>query len=748
MNTDGPSAANARVDAPLFLVGSERSGTTFLRLMLDHHPEIAFEKEFDFVVTKVSDAGEFPLPHDYVEWIATVRGANYAIDRSLGYRELVNDFLHQEQAASGGKPHVGATVHRNFDRLRFLWPDARYIHLVRDPRDVARSVLQKGWAGNIYQASEFWIQAENCWDSLVTHLRSDQAIEIHYEDLVRRNEVVLTEICRFVGVDYSEKMLDYPADAPQYPPPDPSLVAQWKTKLSKRNVALVEVRTGPLMESRGYPPSGLRLPKVGPLKHQLLLRDAQLRRLRTRLDLLGPRLVMMDVLGRRLGLGKLATHAQTGINAVEQRLVDQENKGERAPSANIAPLRPADMREVAEPRRSRRPRVTMLIESNLFPEDTRARDEAHSLVAAGYDVSVIAPRGLGQDRKAQVGGVTAERYWLPMSKRGDMAGLIAEYIVAHAQLFFRGMRSLLGGTDFLHWHNPPDTLFPLAIATRRLRKRFVFDEHDLFPDLFEQRFGRGPLWHIAAVAHRMMIRNADLVLVTNGTHLEDAHRQRPRSGTRIVLVRNGPRQSTVSGRLPGIRPGALADPKLLYVGALEPQDGGDQLPEILERLVVDHGLKGARLTVAGWGTELETMRADFASRGLLERVQVLGRIPHVQVLRLVADADICLDPAPCNPFNHAATMIKISEYLALGRPTVSYALHETDKTAAGAVSLVPCGDLSTFARRVAELAGSEEARAELHRRAMSRAPDLVWEHQAASLIDAYDDVARRDGLKP
>jgi hypothetical protein len=340
VNTNRPPTAGAPAEAPLFLVGSERSGTTFLRLMLDHHPEIAFEKEFDFAVTRISDGGQFPSPHDYVEWIATVRGANYAIDRSLDYRELMNDFLRQKRATSGGKRHVGATMHRSFDRIRFLWPDARYIHLIRDPRDVARSVLQKGWAGNIYQASEFWIQAENCWDSLVTHLTRDQVFEIHYEDLVRRTEAVLTEICRFVGVDYSEKMLGYRADAPQYPPPDPSLVAQWKTKLSPRNVALVEVRTGPLMERRGYPPSSHQLPRVGPLKHQFLLRDAQLRRLRTRLDLLGPRLVTMDVLGRRLGLSKLATRAQLRINAVEQRLVDQETTGERAPSANIAPVAP------------------------------------------------------------------------------------------------------------------------------------------------------------------------------------------------------------------------------------------------------------------------------------------------------------------------------------------------------------------------------------------------------------------------
>ena len=327
----------------------------------------------------------------------------------------------------------------------------------------------------------------------------------------------------------------------------------------------------------------------------------------------------------------------------------------------------------------------MLLENDLYPEDIRVRDEAHSLVEAGYDVRVIAPRGAGQARKAQVDGVTVERYWLPMSHGGGMAGLLAEYVVAHAQLFIRGMRSLLRDTDFLHSHNPPDTLFPLAIAARRLHRRFVFDEHDLFPSLFEQRFGRGPLWRIADFANKMMIRNADIVLVTNGTHLEHARRRRPRSGSQLVLVRNGPRQSTLSGRLRNDPPGQTRGSRSCCTSALlEPQDGVDQLPEILERLVVNHGLTGVRLTVAGWGSELEAIRSDFASRGLLHRVRLLGRTPHAEVLRLIADADICVDPAPCTPFNHRTTMVKISEYLALGRPTVSYALRETAKTAAGA----------------------------------------------------------------
>jgi glycosyltransferase involved in cell wall biosynthesis len=390
----------------------------------------------------------------------------------------------------------------------------------------------------------------------------------------------------------------------------------------------------------------------------------------------------------------------------------------------------------------------MLLENNLFPEDVRVRDEAQTLLAAGYDVRVIAPRGARQVRTEQIDGVTVERYWLPMSEAGGIAGLLAEYTVAHAQLFIRGTRALLRGADFLHSHNPPDTLFPLAIAARRLHRRFVFDEHDLFPSLLEERFGRGPLWRFANFANRMMIRNADLVLVTNRTHLEHARQRRPRPGTRIALVRNGPRQSTVSARPPAIRPGPLRDPKLVYVGALEPQDGVRQLPHVLERLVVDHGLTGARLSVAGWGSELDAIRSDLASRGLLNRVRLLGRTPHVDVLRLIASADICLDPAPGTPFNHGTTMVKISEYLAFGRPTVSYALRETARTAAGAVSLVPCNDPDAFVRRVAELAGSEAARAELHRRARARAPVLVWERQAATMVDAYDRIARRDGLKP
>jgi hypothetical protein len=197
-------------------------------------------------------------------------------------------------------------------------------------------VLQKRWAGNVYQASKFWLQAEKCWESLATHLSHGQTIELRYEDLVTQTEPELSRICEFIGVEFAPVMLDYQVDARQYPAPDPQLASQWKTKLSPRDVALVEHRTADRLQSRGYVLSGYPSATVGPLRHQLLLGAGRVRQLSAKAKRYGPRLVAMDLLGR-LGLRTLRNHARAGINAIDQRFIDQEAAGLRAPSANIAP---------------------------------------------------------------------------------------------------------------------------------------------------------------------------------------------------------------------------------------------------------------------------------------------------------------------------------------------------------------------------------------------------------------------------
>jgi Sulfotransferase family len=346
--------STARIDTPLFLVSSERSGSTLMRLMLDHHPNIACASETDFVVEQVSDAGERPAVAAYVDWLTTVRAFDYEIDRSLGYDDLVNDFLRQKQRASGDKPLVGATVHRQFHRLRFLWPHARYIHLVRDPRDVSRSVTQKGWAGNLYQAAEFWINAERCWDALLPHLDPGRFVELHYEDLVTKPQSELARVCGFIGVEFAPSMLEYQKTARQYPPPDPTLAFRWKSKLVPGDVALVESRIGHLLESRGYQPSGVPQVRVGATRRALLLGEARARLLGRRISRYGAGVVFLDVFGRRLGLGRAASRAHARINAIDQHAIDLERAGLLAPSSDIAPVGPAGG-DVAVPDRDSAP---------------------------------------------------------------------------------------------------------------------------------------------------------------------------------------------------------------------------------------------------------------------------------------------------------------------------------------------------------------------------------------------------------
>ena len=142
-----PDSYHLLVKKPIFLVGSERSGTTLLRLMLSHHTQLSWCQEFEYVVERITEEGEYPDLKQYYEWLETHRifqARNFKIDPTLNYVELVNSFLIQ-QKEKDAKELIGATVHHHFDRLLKIWPNARFIHLIRDARDVARSCIGMGW---------------------------------------------------------------------------------------------------------------------------------------------------------------------------------------------------------------------------------------------------------------------------------------------------------------------------------------------------------------------------------------------------------------------------------------------------------------------------------------------------------------------------------------------------------------------------------------------------------------------------
>lgn len=316
------AAAPCDLESPVFLVGSERSGSTLFRLMLDHHPQIAFFFEFDYSVLAMPEGTGWPNLEEYYEYLENdriFRAARLEIDRSLDYPHLVNSFLRRKRQRDG-KSLVGATVHHDFDRLTRIWPDARFIHIVRDGRDVARSVITNGLAGNLWTAAATWIEAESMWSQMAAKLSPERFIEVRYEDLSSRTEDVLRETCRFIGVRYDPAMFNYVGHT-TYDRPSTGRMYLWKSQMTPWEIRLAETRMGRLLAQRGYELSGLpplEIPAM--LRFKLIMQD-RLYRASFRRRTYGTKLWLSDLLARRFGTRRLQLALKRRIDDIDDQNV-------------------------------------------------------------------------------------------------------------------------------------------------------------------------------------------------------------------------------------------------------------------------------------------------------------------------------------------------------------------------------------------------------------------------------------------
>jgi glycosyltransferase involved in cell wall biosynthesis len=379
--------------------------------------------------------------------------------------------------------------------------------------------------------------------------------------------------------------------------------------------------------------------------------------------------------------------------------------------------------------------VVMLLENNGYPRDVRPRREAESLVAAGYQVTIIAPRESGEPAREDVGGVRVWRFRLPQATAGAGA-IVVEYLVANLQLMTRALVMLARGADVLHLHNPPDTLFPLGWLARVLGRRVVFDLHDLAPELFIEKFGDGPVVRVLLALERRSLRVADRVLTVNQSLKDLAVQRGGIDPDRIAVLRNVPRRAAIAPDMPP-RPGRLDEPELVFLGSMESQDGVDELPRLLELLRDRCGLPRARMTVIGDGSRRAAVEAGIRAAGLSHRVRFLGFVPHDRVAGLLAGADICVEPAARGPLNDRCSMVKVAEYMAAARPVVCFPLPEVRRMAGDAVLYAESGELEEMADQIAQLAADGHLRTRLATAGRSRALELTWERSEAALLDTY-----------
>ncbi len=388
-------------------------------------------------------------------------------------------------------------------------------------------------------------------------------------------------------------------------------------------------------------------------------------------------------------------------------------------------------------------RVLMLVENNPFWRDVRVRQEAQALKDAGYAVSVICPGMAGRKFHEEMEGIHIFTYPSPYQGHGFI-GYAYEYGYSLLAMFLVSLHVFARrGFDIIHAANPPDTAVLIALFYKIFGKRFVYDHHDLSPEVFRLRFGAEKgiarlLYGILIFLERLSCRVADLVIATNQSYKNIEIQRAGIPESRIAVVRNGPDLTRL--RLVEFPPELRRDGKTTigYLGIIGYQDGVDHLLNILRILAYELNRRDFFCVIAGGGDALDDLKKQARALNLDEFVMFTGYIPHEDVAKYISAADICVAPEKPTPFNHYSTIIKVMEYMALGKPVVGFDLIEHRYSARDAALYAQGGEELDFARKIVTLMDDPVQREALGRLGRERAEKVLdWRHQSRVLVEAY-----------
>jgi glycosyltransferase involved in cell wall biosynthesis len=396
------------------------------------------------------------------------------------------------------------------------------------------------------------------------------------------------------------------------------------------------------------------------------------------------------------------------------------------------------MRENARERIGKR--VLILVENLPSPFDRRVWQEAGALRDAGYAVSIICPTGRGYEARFEtIDGIDIHRYRLPTEGAGAL-GYALEYGAALAATFLLSWRVLLGrGFDAIHACNPPDLFFLIGGFFKLLGKKFVFDHHDICPELYEAKFGRRDLgWRLMRLVERLTFRTADVSIATNESYKRIAIERGGMPAERVFVVRSGPSLERIRPVAP--QPELRCGRKHLvgYVGVMGKQEGIDYLLRAARHIVYDLGRSDIHFGLVGGGTSLEEMKALARELGVADCVTFTGRVPDAEMLAMLSTADVCVNPDIANDMNDKSTMNKIMEYMALGKPMVQFDLTEGRWSARDASLYAAKNDAFDFADRILELIDDPARRAAMGAYGRRRVEnELEWRYEVPKLLAAY-----------
>jgi glycosyltransferase involved in cell wall biosynthesis len=387
-------------------------------------------------------------------------------------------------------------------------------------------------------------------------------------------------------------------------------------------------------------------------------------------------------------------------------------------------------------------RVLIIVQNLPVPFDRRVWLECQALVSDGYQVAVVCPKGKGDPGYQMLNGVEIFKY-RPYAPGGSKLSFVTEYaysFLATAWMTLKARRS--GRFAVMQACNPPDIFWPIALALRALdRTKFVFDHHDLCPELYESRFpeGRGSLPYRALRAlERMTHRTADHVTSTNDSYRDVAISRSGKPAADVTVVRTGPDPDALRRGEP--HPAQRRDRRFLaaYIGVMGPQDGVDIIVRAADIVVHQLGRDDIAFTLIGSGDCFDDLVALRDELGLAGHVEFTGRAPDQLVGQVMSTADIGLSPDPKNPLNDVSTMNKTMEYMAFELPVVAFDLRETRVSAGDAAVYVTPNDVEEYAEAIVALMDDESTRARMGKLGRARVEqELAWSYQQRAYLGVY-----------
>jgi glycosyltransferase involved in cell wall biosynthesis len=390
------------------------------------------------------------------------------------------------------------------------------------------------------------------------------------------------------------------------------------------------------------------------------------------------------------------------------------------------------------------PRILIIIQNLWVPFDRRVWLECQALVASGYDVTVVCPKGPGDPSYQVIDGVTVHKY-KAYAPGGSKLSFVWEYAYSFLmtlRLVFRARKA--GKFQVLQACNPPDIFWPIAMLLRTLdRTKFVFDHHDLCPELFQSRFGGTTSLPYKGLRflERMTHRKADHVISTNDSYRRIAITRSGKANHDVTVVRTGPDPDKL---LRGAADESLRRGHrhlVTYIGVMGPQDGVDIVVRAADHIVNTLGRTDIAFTLMGGGDSFDEVVALRDELGLDKHVEFTGRVPDETVRAVMSTADLGLSPDPKNPLNDVSTMNKTMEYMAFELPVVAFDLVETRVSAEDAAVYVEPNDVAKYGEAIVDLLDDEVRRRRMAKFGRTRVEQvLAWKHQQKAYLGVYDQL--------